>query len=91
MPVVRVFGLNFSANRKDLVAATYGRGVWIYPLAAAGMSAALPARTSAGGHGTSSGAGPSLATTGGSAGMSLVGVALIGAAVLLRRRQLRSL
>jgi len=88
MPVVRVFGLNFSANRKDLVAATYGRGVWIYPLAASGMSAALPARSSSGGH-SSSGSGPTLATTGGSAGMSLAGLVLIGAGVWLRRRQSR--
>jgi photosystem II stability/assembly factor-like uncharacterized protein len=42
MPVTRVFGLNPSANRKDLVAATYGAGVWIYPLKSSGVSTALP-------------------------------------------------
>jgi hypothetical protein len=42
MPVTRVFGLNPSANRKDLVAATYGAGVWIYPLASSGVSTSLP-------------------------------------------------
>jgi len=85
LPTVRVFGLNFSANRKDLVAATYGRGVWIYPLSAAGVSAALPS-TPGGATRTSSGSGPSLAKTGGSAGLSLVGLVLIGAGLLTRRR-----
>jgi photosystem II stability/assembly factor-like uncharacterized protein len=42
MPVTRVFGLNASANRKDLVAATYGAGVWIYPLKSTGASTSLP-------------------------------------------------
>jgi hypothetical protein len=42
MPVTRVFGLNASANRKDLVAATYGAGVWIYPLKSTGVSTSLP-------------------------------------------------
>jgi len=42
MPVTRVFGLNPSANRKDLVAATYGAGVWIYPLKSTGVTTSLP-------------------------------------------------
>ena len=84
LPTTRVFGINFSANRKDLVAATYGRGVWLYSLAAAGLTAKLPGKPG----GTSSGSGgPSLAATGGSAGLSLVGLVLVGAGLLSRRRQ----
>src|SRR3954468_10236658 len=40
LPVVRTFGLSISADRKELVAATYGAGVWTIPLA--GGKAALP-------------------------------------------------
>jgi photosystem II stability/assembly factor-like uncharacterized protein len=46
MPITRVFGLNPSADRKDLVAATYGAGVWIYPLKKTGVSTALPKQPS---------------------------------------------
>lgn len=42
MPVTRVFGLNISADRKNLVAATYGAGAWIYPLRSTGVSTGLP-------------------------------------------------
>jgi hypothetical protein len=56
LPTTRVFGINFSANRKDLVAATYGRGVWLYPLAASGISAKLPS-TPGGTRATSAGKG----------------------------------
>jgi hypothetical protein len=85
MPIVRVFGLNASANRKDLVAATYGRGVWVYPLAASGVSTALPTKPGGGvsaAHGTSG----SLAATGTSGALALAGVVLVGAGLLGRRR-----
>jgi hypothetical protein len=85
MPATRVFGINFSADRKDLVAATYGRGVWVYPLAASGLSAKLPAKP---GGVTVARKGGSLATTGGSAVLSLAGLALIAAGLLSRRLRL---
>jgi len=89
LPTVRVFGINVSANRKDLVAATYGRGVWIYPLSATGVSTALPAKpagaVSAAHAGTSAG-GPSLASTGASGTVAVAGATLIGVGLLLRRR-----
>jgi hypothetical protein len=83
MPTVRVFGLNFSADRKDLVAATYGRGVWVYPLATSGVSAKLPSAP----HGPSArgAGGPTLVKTGGSVVLSIVGLVLVGAGLLSRR------
>jgi hypothetical protein len=42
LPITRVFGLNFSANRSKLVASTYGAGVWVFPLRDAGLSTRLP-------------------------------------------------
>ena len=80
LPTTRVFGINFSADRKDLVAATYGRGVWLYPLAASGISATLPDKPG----GVSAGGG-SLAASGGSIARSLAGLVLIGAGLLNRR------
>jgi hypothetical protein len=82
MPTVRVFGINFSADRKDLVAATYGRGVWVYPLAASGVSAKLPHKPSGP---SASGSGGSLANSGGSAALSIAGLVLVGAGLLSRR------
>ena len=87
LPTTRVFGINFSANRKDLVAATYGRGVWLYSLSAAGMTASLPS-TPGGTTKSSSGSGPTLATTGGSAALSLAGMLLLGAGLVTRRWRL---
>lgn len=81
MPTTRVFGINFSANRKDLVAATYGRGVWIYPLAASGLSAKLPAAP----HGPAAAGGSTLAKSGGSVALSIAGLMLVGAGLLNRR------
>lgn len=86
LPITRVFGLNFSANRKDLVAATYGRGVWVYPLAVSGLSAKLPAKP--GGTGSASTEGSGLAKTGGSAGLALAGLVLLGAGLYTRRWRL---
>jgi hypothetical protein len=83
MPVVRVFGLNFSANRKDLVAATYGRGVYVYPLSATGTSAGLPSHPS--GPTKASSGGGNLAATGAPAALSVVGALLIGVGLLSRR------
>jgi hypothetical protein len=77
-----VFGINFSADRKDLVAATYGRGVWVYPLAASGTSAKLPPKPSGP---SASGSGGSLANSGGSAALSIAGLVLVGAGLLSRR------
>lgn len=82
MPTTRVFGINFSADRKDLVAATYGRGVWVYPLAASGLSAKLPASPSGP---RASGSGGSLAKTGGSIALSIAGIVLVGAGLVSRR------
>lgn len=85
LPTVRVFGINFSADRKNLVAATYGRGVWLYPLAASGLRATLPSAP----HGPSVGSGgPSLAATGASGVLSVVGLVLVGAGLVSRRRSL---
>jgi hypothetical protein len=85
MPVVRVFGLNASANRRDLVAATYGRGVCVYPLAATGVSTALPGKPR-GAVSATHGTGGSLAATGTSGALALAGVVLVGAGLLGRRR-----
>lgn len=82
LPTTRVFGINFSANRKDLVAATYGRGVWLYSLAASGVSAKLPGAPGGVATGRS---GSSLAKTGGSVVLSIAGLLLIGTGLLSRR------
>ena len=89
LPTTRVFGINFSANRKDLVAATYGRGVWLYSLSAAGMTASLPGKPGGTASGTSSSNAPTLATTGASAGLSLLGMLLVGAGLVTRRWRLQ--
>jgi len=89
LPTTRVFGINFSANRKDLVAATYGRGVWLYSLSAAGMTASLPGKPGGTASGSSSSNGPTLATTGASAALSLVGMVLLGAGLVTRRWRLQ--
>jgi hypothetical protein len=86
LPTTRVFGLNFSANRKDLVAATYGRGAWLYALAASGLTAKLPGKPGGTVGASSQGkGGGSLAKTGGSAVLALAGLALLGAGVVTRR------
>ncbi|HET6909443.1 MAG TPA: hypothetical protein VFH54_08910 [Mycobacteriales bacterium] len=86
LPTTRVFGINISANRKDLVAATYGRGVWIYPLAASGVSTSLPSKP--GGAVGALRSGRSLATTGAPAGVAVAGVVLIGIGLVMRRKVL---
>src|SRR5689334_14017921 len=75
LPVVRTFGLSISADRKELVASTYGAGVWTLPLA--GGAAALPAPAVPSGpksSGTGAGTGHLAATgpTGAMATMSLL-------------------
>ncbi|MBV9292288.1 MAG: hypothetical protein JO222_07555, partial [Frankiales bacterium] len=102
MPVTRVFGLNFSTNRKTLVAATYGLGVWLYPLKRAHLSTTLPKHPALAGVGMLP-TGPS-ATPGGVPGWGAltsaaeavrsqgdaVGLALVGSLLVtvgVRRRQ----
>ena len=100
LPVVRTYGLSISSDRRELVAATYGLGVWSLPLA--GGKAALPApatpstvtRSGAGGgapSGPSSAGNPSaggrLAATGAPGGLAGLSVLLLAAGLVLRRRR----
>jgi hypothetical protein len=91
LPLVRTFGLSISADRTRLVAATYGAGVWALPLA--GGKAALPApaapsaATPSSGSGSTASGGGHLAATGPSAGMATLSLLLLGAGLVVRRRQ----
>jgi photosystem II stability/assembly factor-like uncharacterized protein len=87
LPIVRTFGLSISADRTELVAATYGAGVWTIPLA--GGKAALPPPATASGP-KSSGAGTGtghLAATGPSEAMAGLSLLLLAAAALTSRRR----
>ena len=97
MPVVRIYGLNLSADHHDLVAATYGLGVWLYPLQAGPTTHENPPANSGSGSGGSgsgsgSGSGGSQASgsptpaTGLSSGVAAVGLALLVMAVVAARR-----
>jgi hypothetical protein len=87
LPIVRVYGLSVSGDRKELVAATYGAGVWTLPLAggkAALPPPAVPSTPSAGG-GTGR-PGGNLAATGAPAGLAGLAVLLMLAGLAARRR-----
>jgi hypothetical protein len=90
LPVVRTFGLSVSADRKELVAATYGAGVWTIPLA--GGKAALPPpavpstpRTPAAGGGNGQ-SGGHLAATGPPTGLAGLALLLMVCGATARRR-----
>ncbi len=93
LPVGRVYGLSVSADRTELVASTYGSGVWTQKLA--GGKAGLPAPTSLGpvtapGRGTGAGTGKgSLAATGASATLTVLALIALTGGLLLRRRAAR--
>ena len=90
LPIVRTFGVSISSDRTELVAATYGAGVWTLPLV--GGKAALPAATTpstppaSGGGATPSASGGRLAATGASGPLAGVGLLLLIAALAVRRR-----
>jgi hypothetical protein len=90
LPVVRTFGLSISGDRTELVAATYGAGVWTIPLA--GGKAALPppaapsAPAGGGGSGAPTGNGH-LAATGAPQGLAALSLLLLVSGLVLRRRQ----
>ena len=78
LPNVSVFDLNLDPTGKKMVAATHGRGVWVFEFAAQAARppvAVTPVRPSGG----------SLPATG-AAPLAVLGVALLGAAWLTRRR-----
>jgi hypothetical protein len=87
LPVVRTFGLSVSADRTELVAATYGAGVWTIPLAGGKAALPPPAVPSApsGGGGTGR-PGGHLAATGAPAGVAGLALLLMAAGVTARRR-----
>lgn len=82
LPVGRVYGLSFSADGRELVASTYGSGVWTQVLAS---RVTRPAPGGVGGVGNGGKKGV-LAATGGAPGLALMGVLLVAAAVMVRRR-----
>ena len=89
MPVTRVFGLSISGDRTELVAATYGLGVWTLPVSKTAIL--LPKPPVKTGHLGGSYGGGSLATTGLPASVPIVALGLLGLAALIgahRRRQL---
>ena len=98
IPVVRVFGLSLSGDRKELVASTYGLGVWTIPISKTGVTLPkAPAKTGnlggSYGGGTPKGSGGSLATTGLGGQVPFVALLLLaaGGALAWRRRVARGL
>jgi hypothetical protein len=96
MPTVRIYGLNLSADHHDLVAATYGLGVWLYPLQAGPTTHENPPPDSGSGSGSGSGSsgsggtqanGSQMPATGLASGVAMVGFAFLLAALMLARRQ----
>ena len=80
LPNVSVFDLNLNPSGTKMVAATHGRGVWVYDFGAKAAGRPTPDRGSAvgtaGGRLPATGAGP----------LAAVGVVLLAAAWLTRRR-----
>jgi hypothetical protein len=89
LPVVRTFGLSISADRKELVAATYGAGVWTIPLAGGKAALPPPAVPSAPTGGGAGRPGGNLAATGAPAGLAGVALLLIAGTLVVRRRLAR--
>jgi hypothetical protein len=83
LPVGRVYGLSISADRTELVASTYGAGVWTQKLAA---KAALPPPKDLGRGGKKGGR---LAATGGSALLGGLALVVLAGSLALRRRLVR--
>ena len=85
LPIGRVYGLSISADRTEIVASTYGSGVWVQKLAG-GKTVLPPVSTVGPAKGTGTGKG-TLAATGLPVGVAGLGaVVLLGAAVVRRRR-----
>jgi hypothetical protein len=91
MPVTRVFGLSVSGDRTEIVASTYGLGVWT--LKASSKPVTLPKPpVKTGNLGGSYGGGKppntgGLATTGLGAGTPVLALGLLGLAALTWRRR----
>ena len=84
LPVGRVYGLSISADRTELVASTYGSGVWTTKLP--GGKAALPAPKDLGKKAGGVGGKGRLAATGGSALLAGLALLALAAAAVTRRR-----
>jgi hypothetical protein len=88
MPVTRVFGLSISGDRTELVASTYGLGVWTIKLS--NSPVALPKPPVKTGHLGGTYGGGTLATTGLPGELPFVAVGLLLIAGVLRRRSRNS-
>ena len=87
MPVTRVFGLSISGDRTEIVAATYGRGVWTFKASSKPVAQPKPPTKTGhlGGKGSSYGGG-TLATTGLGAALPIGGLLLLLVAAVAWRR-----
>ena len=81
LPVGRVYGLSISADRTELVASTYGSGVWTQKLPG-GTAPLPPAKNLGGGKKT----GGRLAATGGSVALGGLALLLLAGGLVIRRR-----
>jgi hypothetical protein len=89
LPIVRVFGLSVSGDRREVVASTYGAGVWTLPVSGgrAGLPApATPTTRPTSGSGTPTARGQ-LPATGAPSGLAALSLALLGTGLVVRRRR----
>ena len=85
LPIGRVYGLSISADRTEIVASTYGSGVWVQKLA--GGRTVLPPVTTVGPPRTGGTGKGALAATGLPVGLAGLGaVVLLGLSLQRRRR-----